>query len=96
MLFDVALVALVGSLASLIGTGEKRKAKIVRRGISGFSLGFFGGHDLAMIINHYFTVSVSLGICVFFTSYVGAAFLDRVIVLINAFNIKQDWRNNDT
>lgn len=96
MAVEVALVALVGSGASLIGTGEDEKmAKIVRRGVSGWCLAFFGGQDLAALIQHLFSFEVSQGACVFFTGFIGAAFLDRMIVLINAINIRLLWGKHD-
>lgn len=91
MAVEVAMVALIGSGASLIGTGEESKAKIFRRGVSGWALAFFGGQDLAALIQHFFSFEVSEGVCVFFVGYIGAAVLDRVIVLINAVNIRGSW-----
>lgn len=92
----MALVALVGSGASLIGTDEdERISKIVRRGVSGWCLAFFGGQDLAALIQHLFSFEVSQGACVFFTGFIGAAFLDRMIVLINAVSARGLWGKHD-
>jgi len=91
MAVEVAMVALIGSGASLIGAGEESKLKVLRRGVSGWALAFFGGQDLAALIQHLFSFEVSAGVCVFFTAYIGAAFLDRVIVLINAISVKGLW-----
>lgn len=91
MAVEVATVALIGSGASLIGAGEESKAKILRRGVSGWALAFFAGQDLAALIQHLFSFEVSEGACVFFVGYIGAAFLDRVIILINALNVKNVW-----
>jgi len=91
MAVEVALVALIGSGASLIGSGEESKAKIFRRAVSGWSLAFFGGQDLAALIQHMFSFEISQGVCVFFTAYIGGAFLDRVLVLINALSVKSVW-----
>ena len=88
MAVEVALVGLIGSGASLIGTNEQSKAKLIRRGVSGWALAFFGGQDLAALIQHLFSFDVSEGTCVFFVGYCGAAFLDRMIALINALNFK--------
>lgn len=88
MAVEVALVGLIGSGASLIGTAEASKLKLFRRGVSGWALAFFGGQDLAALIQHLFSFEVSQGACVFFTGYCGAAFLDRMIALINALSFK--------
>jgi hypothetical protein len=88
MAVEVALVGLIGSGASLIGTNEKSVAKLFRRGLSGWALAFFGGQDLAALIAYLFTFEVSQGACVFFTGYCGAAFLDRIITLINALSFR--------
>lgn len=88
MAVEVALVGLIGSSASLIGTNEKSKARLFRRGIAGWALAFFGGQDLAALIQHLFSFEVSQGACVFFVGYCGAAFLDRMIALINALSFK--------
>ena len=92
MAVEVALVALIGSGSSLIGTSDdEKKSKTFRRFVSGWCLAFFGGQDLAALVQHMFNFSVSEGACVFFTGYIGAAVLDRVLVLINAINIKTNW-----
>lgn len=92
MAVEVALVALVGSGASLIGASEGEKfSKLLRRGVSGWCLAFFGGQDLAALIQHLFSFEVSEGACVFFTGYMGATFLDRMLVLINAISVKGLW-----
>jgi len=97
MAVEVALVALVGSSASLIGTGEgEKKSKTFRRGVSGWCLAFFGGQDLAALVAHMFDFHPSEGVCVFFTAYIGAAFLERVLVLINAFSARGLWGKNDS
>ena len=91
MAVEVAMVALIGSGASLIGAGEESKAKVLRRGVSGWALAFFGGQDLAALIQHMFSFEVSEGACVFFTAYIGGAFLDRMLVLINALSVRSVW-----
>jgi hypothetical protein len=96
MAVEVALVALVGSGASLIGTSENEKtSKIVRRGVSGWSLAFFGGQDLAALIQHVFSFEVSQGACVFLTGFIGAALLERMLVLINAVSARGLWGKHD-
>lgn len=88
MAVEVALVGLIGSGAALIGSGEEKKTKLFRRGISGWALAFFGGQDLAALIQHLFSFEVSQGACVFFVGYCGATFLDRMLALINALSFK--------
>lgn len=90
MAVEVALVALIGSGASLIGV-EDKFSKLFRRGVAGWCLAFFGGQDLAALIQHIFNFEVSEGVCVFLTGYIGATILDRMIVLINTFNIRGVW-----
>lgn len=88
MAVEVALVGLIGSGASLVGAKHSGAAQLFRRGLAGWCLAFFGGQDLAALIQHFLNFEVSEGACVFFTGYCGAAFLDRILALINAFSFK--------
>jgi hypothetical protein len=92
MAVEVALVALIGSGASLIEPrAQKSIAGLVRKFSAGFFLAFFGGQDMAAAIQHFFSFEVSEGLMIFLTAYTGSAFLERVIALINAVNIKTAW-----
>ena len=92
MAVEVALVALIGSGASLIDAGGKRKfAALARKFFAGFFLAFFGGQDMAAAVQHFFNFEVSEGLMIFLTAYTGSAFLDRLITLFNALSVKTLW-----
>ena len=92
-MYEIIAVAFIGSSISLIEPKAAiSKAKLLRKFSAGFFLSIFIANDLVHVVYHFLNFNVSLGGVVFFTAYIGASFLERVIVLINAVSIKP-WKS---
>jgi hypothetical protein len=92
MAVEVAIVALIGSGASIIEPNAHKSFSIMARKFSaGFFLAFFGGQDMAAAVQQFFNFEVSEGLMVFLTAYMGSAVLDRLGALIKAISIKSAW-----
>ena len=77
------LAACVGSGLTLIGGNDRHISKKIRMCLTGFFLAYFAWADVVGLVQQFFSFTVSKGAVLFFISYTGAAFLERVIAVIN-------------
>lgn len=92
MISEVALVALIGATVSIMDAHPSvPKLRLLRRFLSGFFLACFAGKDVAALVQHIFSFKVSEGGTIFFVAFIGSAVLERIILVINAFNLKSNW-----
>lgn len=96
MNYEALVVAFIGAAVSVVEPVKSNTSVIVvRRFLSGFCLGFFAGNDLALLIHHLSSFKISQGGTIFFTAFVGSTVLERIILVINAFNVKSIWNKKD-
>ena len=89
---DTSLVAVAGAGVSSLGYGiGKAKIYLLRRFLSGFFLAIFAAHDVVTVIQHISGIVVSQGGAVFFTAFIGATLLEKILLIIGAFNLHSTW-----
>jgi len=94
-MIELACAALTGgSLAALRHT-KRGKMKMLRVFLTGFFLAWYVGEDVVNLTQQLMKFEVSKGGTLFMVSFLGAEFLERLILFIRTLNVNMLWNKND-
>lgn len=93
MAFENIIAEAVGGILSGSRYFNEGWLRVVQVAATGWGLAHFVGADIAKLVLHYTSVTLSYGAMLFLVAYFGPTALEKVHSLIKAFQVTQLWKS---